>query len=207
MIFWLFIILITKNICFRAGHAAQVRWIHLCPPCQPHHDRRSRSVFLSEITLRVGVWVTRAIGSTSVGQLLIARAYPHVTHTHREYDEDNVEPELVAVGDVLVTKSFFFGPDEIAAIRRLLPHGLHSTTFDALTSFLWRCRTVAMSPDPNTEMRMTCIINARSKLRNPPIPFRLLWKRFCNSCGNSHRKRSDGETARVSSEVDTRGEV
>ncbi|KAF2555769.1 hypothetical protein F2Q68_00018380 [Brassica cretica] len=102
-------------------------------------------------------------------QLLIASAYARVTHAHREYD-DNVEPEAVVVGDVLVTKSFFFGPDEIAAIGRLLPHGLHSTTFDALTSFLWRCRTVAMSPDPDTEMRMTCIVNSRSKLRNPPIP-------------------------------------
>nr|VDD47454.1 unnamed protein product [Brassica oleracea] len=104
-------------------------------------------------------------------QLLIASASARVTHTHREYD-NNVEPEAVAVGDVLVTKSFFFGPDEIAAIRRLLPPGLHNhnTTFDALTSFLWRYRTVALNPDPNTEMRMTCVINSRSKLRNPPIP-------------------------------------
>ncbi|KAJ0237165.1 (Z)-3-hexen-1-ol acetyltransferase [Hirschfeldia incana] len=103
-------------------------------------------------------------------QLLIANAYDHVTHTHREYDDDNVEPELMVVGDVLVTKSFFFGPDEVDAIRRLLPPGLRNSTFDALTSFLWRCRTVAMSPDPNTEMRMTCIVNTSSKLRNPPMP-------------------------------------
>ncbi|KAL0846438.1 hypothetical protein Bca101_019684 [Brassica carinata] len=101
--------------------------------------------------------------------LLTASASTRVTHTHREY-EDKVEPEAVVVEDHLVTRSFFFGRDEISAIRRLLPPGLHNTTFDALTSFLWRCRTVALSPDPNTEMRMTCIINARSKLRNPPIP-------------------------------------
>ncbi|KAG2272772.1 hypothetical protein Bca52824_067327 [Brassica carinata] len=102
-------------------------------------------------------------------QLLIASASARVTHTHREYD-DNVEPEAVVVGDCLVTRSFFFGREEFAAIRRLLPPGLRSSTFDALTSFLWRCRTVAMSPDPNTEMRMTCIVNSRSKLSNPPIP-------------------------------------
>ncbi|RID64583.1 hypothetical protein BRARA_E03509 [Brassica rapa] len=66
--------------------------------------------------------------------------------------------------------SFFFGREEIAAIRRLLPPGLHNSTFDVLTSFLWRCRTAAMSPDPNTEMRMTYLVDSRSKLRNPPIP-------------------------------------
>ena len=27
-----------------------------------------------------------------------------------------------------------------------------------------------MSPDPNTEMRMTYLVDSRSKLRNPPIP-------------------------------------
>ncbi|CDY43121.1 BnaA05g32650D [Brassica napus] len=81
-----------------------------------------------------------------------------------------VEPEAVVAGDCLVTRSFFFGREEIAAIRRLLPPGLHNSTFDVLTSFLWRCRTAAMSPDPNTEMRMTYLVDSRSKLRNPPIP-------------------------------------
>lgn len=100
---------------------------------------------------------------------LIASASTLVTHTHREYD-DKVEPEAVVVGDFLVSRSFFFGPDEIAAIRRLLPTDLHNTTFEAMTSFLWRCRTVALSPHPNSEMRMTCIVNSRSKLSNPPIP-------------------------------------
>ncbi|CAH2055203.1 unnamed protein product [Thlaspi arvense] len=101
--------------------------------------------------------------------LLTASVSARVTHTHREYDA-NVEPEAVVAGDFLVSRSFFFGADEISAIRRLLPHGLHNTTFEALTSFLWRCRTVALSPEPNTEMRMTCLVNSRSKLSNPPLP-------------------------------------
>ncbi|CAF2103469.1 unnamed protein product [Brassica napus] len=99
----------------------------------------------------------------------VSPAQTMIAETFREYDED-VEPEAVVAGDCLVTRSFFFGREEIAAIRRLLPPGLHNSTFDVLTSFLWRCRTAAMSPDPNTEMRMTYLVDSRSKLRNPPIP-------------------------------------
>ncbi|ESQ49751.1 hypothetical protein EUTSA_v10022248mg [Eutrema salsugineum] len=104
--------------------------------------------------------------------LLTASVSDRVTHTHREYDAKVMEPEAVVnVGECLVSRSFFFGADEIAAIRRLLlPPNLHNTTFEVLTSFLWRCRTVALNPEPNTEMRMTCIVNSRSKLSNPPLP-------------------------------------
>lgn len=91
-----------------------------------------------------------------------------MTHTHREY-EDQVEIDAVATGDHLVSRSFFFSAKEITAIRKLLPPDLRYTSFEALTSFLWRCRTVALSPDPNTEMRLTCVINSRSKLSNPPL--------------------------------------
>ncbi|XP_010435703.1 PREDICTED: (Z)-3-hexen-1-ol acetyltransferase-like [Camelina sativa] len=69
----------------------------------------------------------------------------------------------------LVSRSFFFRAEEISAIRRLLPHDLHNTSFEALSSFLWRCRTIALNPDPNTEMRLMCLINSRSKLLNPPL--------------------------------------
>ncbi|KAL1211503.1 (Z)-3-hexen-1-ol acetyltransferase [Cardamine amara subsp. amara] len=91
-----------------------------------------------------------------------------VIHRHREY-EDQVKIDTVATGDHLVTRSFFFSTKDISAIRKFLPSDLHNTSFEALTSFLWRCRTVALSPDPNTEMRLTCIINSRSKLSNPPL--------------------------------------
>ncbi|KFK38057.1 hypothetical protein AALP_AA3G064500 [Arabis alpina] len=101
--------------------------------------------------------------------LLTASASASVTHTHREYEKKD-EIDTIPIGVPLVSRSFFFGAGEFSAIRRLLPSGLHNTTFEALTSFLWRCRTVALSPNPNTEMRMTCIINSRGKLSNPPLP-------------------------------------
>uniref|UniRef100_A0A1J3D498 (Z)-3-hexen-1-ol acetyltransferase n=3 Tax=Noccaea caerulescens TaxID=107243 RepID=A0A1J3D498_NOCCA len=100
--------------------------------------------------------------------LLTARVSSRVTHTHREY-EDQVETDAVATGYSLVSRSFFFGAREVSAIRKLLPTDLHNTTYEALTSFLWRCRTVALSPEPNTEMRLTTIVNSRSKLSNPAL--------------------------------------
>ncbi|KAK2402939.1 benzyl alcohol O-benzoyltransferase [Trifolium repens] len=69
-------------------------------------------------------------------------------------------------------QSFFFGPTEIAAIRSLLPHDLDSksTTFEVLTSFIWHCHTKVLQPNPNKEVRMMCIVDARDKF-DPPIPF------------------------------------
>ncbi|WJX19427.1 hypothetical protein P8452_09124 [Trifolium repens] len=64
------------------------------------------------------------------------------------------------------------GHTEIAAIRSLLPHDLDSksTTFKVLTSYIWRCHTKVSQPNPNKEVRMMCIADARDKF-DPPIPF------------------------------------
>ncbi|EOA23142.1 hypothetical protein CARUB_v100037961mg, partial [Capsella rubella] len=95
-----------------------------------------------------------------------------VSHAHREYDEMPViGVENGGKGDNLVVRSFFFGQREMSAIRRLLPLNLvnSSTDIETLTSFLWRYRTIALRPDPNKEMRLIFIVNARSKLKTPPL--------------------------------------
>ncbi|KAK1411835.1 hypothetical protein QVD17_32623 [Tagetes erecta] len=100
-------------------------------------------------------------------ELLFARDPPRVTCTHHEYDE------LVDTNgalDDMEHRSFFFGPAQIAAIRRFVPtHLKKSSTFDVLTAYLWRCRTIALSPNPKDEMRIIYLVNARSKF-NPPLP-------------------------------------
>lgn len=96
-----------------------------------------------------------------------------MTHAHREYDEMPViGMENSGSGDNLVSRSFFFGHSEMSAIRRLLPPNLVncSTNIEMLTSFLWRYRTVAIQPNPDNEMRLIFIVNARPKLKNPPLP-------------------------------------
>nr|TKS09234.1 hypothetical protein D5086_0000095290 [Populus alba] len=93
-----------------------------------------------------------------------------VTCLHHEYDQ------LVddTTDNVPLTKkthrSFFFGAANISAIRGFAPlHLRHCSTFDVLTAFLWRCRTIALQPNPNDEMRILCIVNARNRF-NPPLP-------------------------------------
>nr|Q5H873.1 RecName: Full=13-hydroxylupanine O-tigloyltransferase; AltName: Full=(-)-13alpha-hydroxymultiflorine/(+)-13alpha-hydroxylupanine O-tigloyltransferase; Short=HMT/HLTase; AltName: Full=Quinolizidine alkaloid O-tigloyltransferase [Lupinus albus]BAD89275.1 (-)-13alpha-hydroxymultiflorine/(+)-13alpha- hydroxylupanine O-tigloyltransferase [Lupinus albus] len=105
-------------------------------------------------------------------ELLCARNPPKVTFIHNEYQKpphDNNNNNFI-----LQHSSFFFGPNELDAIRRLLPyHHSKSTTSDILTAFLWRCRTLALQPEnPNHEFRLLYILNARYGRCsfNPPLP-------------------------------------
>ncbi|KAF3958056.1 hypothetical protein CMV_016993 [Castanea mollissima] len=102
--------------------------------------------------------------------LLNARDPPRVTFAHREYDEvADTKGTLIPLDDML-HKSFFFGPTEVSALRKFVPHHLGKcSTFELLTACLWRCRTIAIKPDPNEEVRIICIVDARSKF-NPPLP-------------------------------------
>ncbi|KAL7135399.1 hypothetical protein ABFS83_11G092800 [Erythranthe nasuta] len=102
--------------------------------------------------------------------LLNARAPPRVTCTHREYDEVPDTKGTIIPLDDMVHRSFFFGAAEISALRgHLPPHLRRCSTFELLTACLWRCRTIAISPEPNEEVRMLCIVNSRSRF-NPPLP-------------------------------------
>ncbi|KAK7269243.1 hypothetical protein RIF29_21963 [Crotalaria pallida] len=101
-------------------------------------------------------------------ELLTARDPPQVTQSHREYEQ--LTPTNMIPTD-FAQHSFFFGPSEIDAIRRLLPDhlGQSSSTFEVLTSYIWRCRTKTLQLDSEEEVRMMCITNARDKF-NPPFP-------------------------------------
>ncbi|KAK2991163.1 hypothetical protein RJ640_015468, partial [Escallonia rubra] len=103
-------------------------------------------------------------------ELLLARDPPMVTCTHHEYDDvPDTKGTLMALDD-MAHRSFFFGPAEITALRKFVPRHLRKcTTFEVLTACLWRCRTIAIRPDPEEEVRIICINNARAKF-NPPLP-------------------------------------
>ncbi|XP_028770733.1 benzyl alcohol O-benzoyltransferase-like [Neltuma alba] len=103
-------------------------------------------------------------------EILSARNPPRVTCTHHEFEE--VAGATIPLTDI-AHQSFFFGPTEISAIRRLTPRHLRqSTTFEVLTACLWRCRTKALQLDPDDDVRALLIVNARyGRGRfNPPIP-------------------------------------
>ncbi|KAK1411873.1 hypothetical protein QVD17_32690 [Tagetes erecta] len=104
-------------------------------------------------------------------ELLYARNSPHVTFPHLEYDDvlDNGHNHVIAIEEMSL-KSFFFGRAEMLALRRLVSGNLKTcTTFEMLTACLWRCRTIALQPNPEEDMHLLFFANARLKF-NPPIP-------------------------------------
>ncbi|KAI5567171.1 hypothetical protein POPTR_013G074500v4 [Populus trichocarpa] len=102
--------------------------------------------------------------------VLNARNPPRVTCIHREYEEVADTNGTIIPLDDMAHRSFFFGPSEISALRKLIPpHLSRCSTFEILTACLWKCRTIALQPDPTEEMRIICIVNAREKF-NPPLP-------------------------------------
>ncbi|XP_030936860.1 benzyl alcohol O-benzoyltransferase-like [Quercus lobata] len=103
--------------------------------------------------------------------LLQARDPPHVTCTHREYDEMVADTIVsIPVIDNMAHRAIFFGPTEVSALRRFMPHHLKQcSTFELLTACIWRCRTIALHTKPHEVVRVLCIVNARDKF-NPPLP-------------------------------------
>lgn len=99
--------------------------------------------------------------------ILAAREPPRVTFTHREFDE--VDGKIIPFEN-MVQRSFFFGPRDVSNLRKLLPDHLSKCSrFELLAACLWRCRTIAIKPDPDEEVRLLlCVVNVRSKL-NPPL--------------------------------------
>ncbi|KAK4275927.1 hypothetical protein QN277_018937 [Acacia crassicarpa] len=101
---------------------------------------------------------------------LNARDSPNITCTHHEYDEVVGKP---IPSTNIVHRSFFFGPTEISSLRTLLPQNLtQSTSFDLVTAYLWQCRTKALELDPQDDVRLMFLANARMGRDrfNPPLP-------------------------------------
>uniref|UniRef100_A0A2K1Y2I8 Uncharacterized protein n=1 Tax=Populus trichocarpa TaxID=3694 RepID=A0A2K1Y2I8_POPTR len=93
--------------------------------------------------------------------------------------------------------SFFYGPSNISAIRNsALLHLRHCSTFEVLTAFSWSCRTIALQPNPNDEMRTVCIVNARN-IFNPPLA-----RGYHGNCTASVAMAPAGEISRLGAEMD-----
>ncbi|XP_074380086.1 benzyl alcohol O-benzoyltransferase-like [Apium graveolens] len=101
-------------------------------------------------------------------ELLSARDPPRITCTHHEYDD---VAEINMPLDDMAHRSFFFGPTEIHTLRQLVPPRLRkSSSFELLTACLWLCRTRSLQLDPEEEVRIHCVVNARTKFVPPILP-------------------------------------
>ncbi|PRQ19171.1 putative benzyl alcohol O-benzoyltransferase [Rosa chinensis] len=105
-------------------------------------------------------------------EILNARDPPRITCIHHEYEEiiDDYSDEGSDAA-VMVQKSVYFGPNEIRALKKHLPpHLSHCSTFDLITSCLWKCRTFALELKPEQVVRVSCIVSARGKRNSLRLP-------------------------------------
>ncbi|VFQ63769.1 unnamed protein product [Cuscuta campestris] len=121
-------------------------------------------------------------------ELLNARPSPDITSRHREFEESHeskgkrcwrvgifhgkfvvdVERFLKHLGwlfgnkrifqTLMLKRSFTFGSRELQALKAQCPS---STTFEALCACLWKCRVVALHPNPKSRVHLTFLVNVR----------------------------------------------
>ncbi|XP_026452376.1 benzyl alcohol O-benzoyltransferase-like [Papaver somniferum] len=99
--------------------------------------------------------------------LLNAQVPPHIMFAHREYDVISNYKEKLSSLDDMVHHSFFFSAKELTALRKQVPPHLQvCTTFELLTAWLWRCRTIAVGYDPKEEVRVVIAVSTRGKFHS-----------------------------------------
>nr|GLL44325.1 methanol O-anthraniloyltransferase-like [Ipomoea trifida] len=66
---------------------------------------------------------------------------------------------------IFVQSSFIVGPKEIQALRdqAMAQDYGRCTTFELITACLWKCRTIALQPNPNATVRLTFPTDMRQK--------------------------------------------
>ncbi|KAM3264167.1 hypothetical protein P3L10_001161 [Capsicum annuum] len=105
--------------------------------------------------------------------ILNARTPPRVTCKHHEYDQDQIEPNdaWYRMENELVQRSFFFGEEEIEAIRnQVSPIHCSSGRFELLTSYLWKNRTIALDLNPEETVALACPVTGSGRLEKLKIP-------------------------------------
>lgn len=105
-------------------------------------------------------------------EVLDAQPIPAPRYPHREYEQVPNTEETIVPFDGMVHRSFFFGQREISTLRSRLPPQLRraSSSFDILTAYVWKIRTLALEPnDPNENFRVLCVVSGHGRF-DPPLP-------------------------------------
>ena len=149
-----------------------MRRIHLCGTTKPHYQwftwvgaiphTAAEMASGSRVPLKQPVWQRHIFffffffekppySGRGQRRILNARDPPRITCIHHEYEMvNNNKCTTITENNDMVHWSFFFGPKEMRSIRKHLPPQLQTcSTFEILTAFLWKCRTIALEFDPN----------------------------------------------------------
>lgn len=100
---------------------------------------------------------------------LTARNPPYVTCLHNDYEVEKnnnsyTKPSTLDGPGNLVRKGFFFGPQEIKAIKKTIPSDMdYASRLDLVTAFIWRSRTIALQLDPEDTVSLTYAVTLRGK--------------------------------------------
>ncbi|XP_066398751.1 benzyl alcohol O-benzoyltransferase-like [Miscanthus floridulus] len=106
-------------------------------------------------------------------EILDARSPPRPSFPHHEYDPvPPPPPSCPPPGDDMVMRTFIFGPDHVAAIKKGLSAQWGSskaTTFEALAAFIWRARTAALEIPADEDARLVIAASVRG-VRDLELP-------------------------------------
>ena len=98
-------------------------------------------------------------------KILDARSPPRPLFAHHEYDPVPPLSSFPPPGDDMVMRTFTFGPDHVAAIKKGLSAaqrgGNKATTFEALAAFVWRSRTAALEISADEDARLVIAASVR----------------------------------------------
>ncbi|XP_048320646.2 methanol O-anthraniloyltransferase-like [Ziziphus jujuba] len=94
-----------------------------------------------------------------------ARKPPRISFTHNEYSQNIFSMEAKHHSKAMIHKAFFFSHRQLLSIRNSLPSNLQNTctTFEILTAFLWKCRTISLGFDPLDKVGVSYMVNARGR--------------------------------------------
>lgn len=101
-------------------------------------------------------------------ELLAARNPQRITCTHHEYDnEAEISDKANSKQTNMVQCSFFFGPNQITAIRKHIPpHLANCYLFKLLTACLWTCRTLELKLKPEDSVQVSPFVTVRGLNQN-----------------------------------------
>ncbi|KAG6511219.1 hypothetical protein ZIOFF_029276 [Zingiber officinale] len=105
-----------------------------------------------------------------VTQLLCGGIVFILRHNHTMFDGSGIVQFMYAMAELARGAAspslapVWLREAEVASLRRHAPEHLrNSSTFEILTAFLWKCRTVAIGANAEEEVRIIFVVNARGK--------------------------------------------
>lgn len=105
--------------------------------------------------------------------VLKPRNPPIISNAHHEFEEiADISDSASLYKEELLYRSFYFEPEDLDRVKsKALEDGVLNkcTSFEALTSLVWRARTAALQLNPDQKTKLLFAVDGRQRL-NPPLP-------------------------------------